>query len=63
MIGLAVAATATAPAPVDALALPADGSLVVAMGDRLGTVDRTGAVTIGPELPAGVGRVTKIVPG
>ena len=61
--GLTVAATATAPAPIDALAVAADGSLVVAMGDRLGTLDRTGAVTIGPELPAGVGRVTKIVPG
>jgi hypothetical protein len=61
--GLTIAGTATAPANIDALAVMADGSLVVAMGDRLGTIDGTGAVTIGPELPADVGRVTKIVPG
>ena len=35
----------------------------MAMGDRLGMVDGTGSVTIGPKLPAGVGRVTEIVPG
>ena len=61
--GFTVAATSTAPASIDALAVTAAGSLVVAMGDRVGMLDRTDVVTIGPELPAGVGRVTKIVPG
>ena len=61
--GLTVATTATAPATVDALAATADGSLVVAMGDRLGMVAGTGSMTIGPKLPSGVGRVTRIVPG
>ena len=60
---LTVEATATAPATVDALTAMPDGSLVMAMGDRLGTVDVTGSVAMGPMLPADVGRVTEIVPG